>query len=46
MLELSQIAALVIFVAMFIAIVVGKVHRSIPTFIEYKERRDLRVEWD
>ncbi len=33
MLELSQIAALVIFVVMFIAIVVGKVHRFIPALI-------------
>ncbi len=33
MLELSQIAALVIFVVMFIAIVVGKVHRFVPALI-------------
>jgi len=33
MLELSQIAALVIFVVMFIAIVSGKVHRYIPALI-------------
>ncbi len=33
MLELGQIAALVIFVVMFIAIVVGKVHRFIPALI-------------
>ena len=33
MLEFSQIAALVIFVAMFIAIVAGKVHRFIPAII-------------
>ncbi len=33
MLELSQIAALVIFAAMFIAIVIGKVHRVIPALI-------------
>lgn len=33
MLELSQILALAIFVVMFIAIVVGKVHRYIPALI-------------
>ena len=33
MLELSQILALAIFIAMFIAIVVGKVHRFIPALI-------------
>jgi Na+/H+ antiporter NhaD/arsenite permease-like protein len=33
MLELSQIAALAIFVLMFIAIVIGKVHRVIPALI-------------
>lgn len=33
MFDLSQIATLVIFVAMFIAIIVGKVHRVIPALI-------------
>ena len=33
MLELSQIIALTIFVVMFIAIIVGKVHRFIPALI-------------
>ncbi len=33
MLELSQIAALAIFVLMFIAIIIGKVHRVIPALI-------------
>ena len=33
MLELSQILAIVIFLAMFIAIVIGKVHRFIPAVI-------------
>lgn len=33
MFDLSQIAALTIFVAMFIAIVIGKVHRVIPALI-------------
>ena len=33
MLELSQILALAIFMVMFIAIVVGKVHRFIPAII-------------
>ncbi|MBI2328460.1 MAG: anion permease [Chloroflexi bacterium] len=33
MLELSQIAALAIFVVMFIAIVIGKVHRVVPALI-------------
>jgi len=33
MLELSQILAIVIFLAMFIAIIIGKVHRFIPAVI-------------
>ncbi len=33
MLELSQILTIIIFVAMFIAIVIGKVHRFIPALI-------------
>lgn len=33
MLDLSQIAALAIFIIMFIAIVVGKVHRYIPALV-------------
>ena len=34
MLDLSQIIALLIFVAMFIIIVIGKVHRFIPALID------------
>ncbi len=33
MLTLSQILAIVIFLAMFIAIMVGKVHRYIPAIV-------------
>ena len=33
MLELSQILALAIFVIMFVAIVIGKVHRFIPAIV-------------
>lgn len=33
MLELSQIVALAIFIVMFIAIIIGKVHRVVPALI-------------
>ena len=41
MLELSQILAIAVFLVMFTAIIIGKVHCFIPALIGYKERRYL-----